>query len=262
MCTKHDVKVVLVPVALLMVVALLLPACGGDDEQPAAPPFPAAGEAGNEKETPKALKEKIKRKKKRAGEVDVKEFVAKPEWDALAPHFAKFGETLEDEIHNQSVTWKYKDAFADRTEKFYPPEETPKGPMLDLSKAKGVSPEKKKEERTIESILAGIVPPEDGKNNEAASEITDLGPKGPLETYPLDEYVFKIIMTGVSNPEALVEDPSGITHVVRLNDKIGSEGGHVVDIFKHKVFVRVPDQTEPIEVSLAPAMLPGSFAGQ
>jgi hypothetical protein len=224
-------------------------------------PFPGADQQAEG--APQALKDKVKRKKKRAGEIDVKEFVAKSEWNQLRPHFEIFAATMEEEIHNQSVTWKYKDAFADRTEKFYPPEVAPKGPMLDLAAAKaGVSSEKKKESKTIESILAGIVPPGSGGAEEVASEITDLGSKGPLEMHPLDEYLFRIIMTGVSNPEALVEDPEGITHILRLNDKIGSEGGHVVEIFKHKVFVQVPDQPVPIEVSLAPTSLPGNFAGK
>ncbi len=262
MCSRHDgkrlVKVIWVLVALL----LALPACGGDAEEAPKMPFPGADQQTDE--PPQALKDKVKRKKRRAGEIDTKEFQAKPEWDMLRPHFEKFGATLEEEIHNQSVTWKYKDAFADRTEKFYPPEVAPKGPMLDLAKAgTGVSPEKKEESKTIESILAGIVPPgSEGVDEGVASEITDLGSRGPLELHPLDEYLFRIIMTGVSNPEALVEDPDGVTHIVRLNDKIGSEGGHVVEIFKHKIFVQVPDQPVPIEVSLAPTSLPGNFAAQ
>lgn len=261
MCSRQEGKRLLQMFLVFLALMLAVPACGEEEEAAAPMPFPGADQ---QPDTPKALKEKVKRKRKRKGEVDVKDFVAKAEWDMLSPHFERFAATMEEEIHNQSVTWKYKDAFADRTEKFYPPEEGPKGPMLDLASAKvGISPEKKKEEKTIESILAGIVPPGgEGGDAGGASEITDFGARGPLETHPLDEYLFRIIMTGVANPEALVEDPSGVTHILRLNDKIGSEGGQVVDIFKHKVFVQVPDQPAPIEVSLAPTSLPGNFVAQ
>jgi predicted small lipoprotein YifL len=261
MCSKHDRKRLLNVFLVLLALLLALPSCGEDEPVANKMPFPGADQQAEG--APEALKDKVKRKKRRAGEVDTKEFAAKAEWDMLRPHFEKFGATMEEEIHSQSVTWKYKDAFADRTEKFYPPEVAPKGPMLDLAKAKsGVSPEKKKEAMTIESILAGIVPPGSEGLEDVASEITDLGSKGPLELHPLDDYLFRIIMTGVSNPEALVEAPDGISHVVRENDKIGSEGGHVVEIFKHKVFVQVPDQPVPFEVSLAPTSLPGNFASQ
>lgn len=257
MCSKHERRRLLQMLLVFLALLVALPSCG-EEEAPAAMPFPGADQQPDK--APQSLKDKVKRKKKRKGEVDEKEFVAKPEWDMLRPHFERFSATMEEEIHNQSVTWKYKDAFANRTEKFYPPEAAPKGPMLDLGKSKKVSEVEKKETKTIESILAGIVPPgSEGAGDGVASEITDLGNKGPLELHPLDKYLFRIIMTGVSNPEALVEDPSGVTHIVRLNDKIGSEGGQVVDIFKHKVYVQVPDQPAPIEVSLAPTSLPGNF---
>jgi hypothetical protein len=241
----------------LVVLALALAGCGDDADEGKAMPFDPAGGA----RSGDMLEAKVKKKKEKKGQVDVGEFVAKAEWDMLNPHFVKFVGIMEDDIHNRSVTWKYKDAFADRTEKFYPPEEAPKKPLVDLSKAAVKSPEKKKEEKTIASILDGIVPPGAGGSVEdVASEVTDTGPVSPLVLHTLDKYVFRIIMTGVSNPEALVEDPSGRTHVVHLNDKIGSEGGHVVDIFKHKVVIRLPDVPDPVEVTLSPDSLPDTLA--
>ena len=259
MCSMYEIKRLFQLLLVVLAFLVALPSCA-EEEEVKQMPFPAADQI-TKSDTPQTLKDKVKRKKKRTGEVDVEEFTAKPEWDMLRPHFERFAATMEDEIHNQSVTWKYKDAFADRTEKFYPPETAPKGPMLDMGKQSGkVTAEAKKETKTIESILAGIVPPgSEGAGENVASEITDIGTRGVLELHPLEKYIFRIIMTGVSNPEALVEDPDGVTHIVRLNDKIGSEGGQVVDIFKHKVFVQVPDQPIPLEVSLAPTSLPGNF---
>jgi len=47
--------------------------------------------------------------------------------------------------------------------------------------------------------------------------------------------------------------------VVHLNDKIGKEGGYVVDILKNTILVRLPDTDEPVALSLAPETLPESY---
>jgi Tfp pilus assembly protein PilP len=236
---------------LLLIAFISLCGCGDDAEEQKQPWVGTTGDA---------LEAKVKKKKKKRGQVDIGDFKAKAEWDMIAPHFFKYVSTLEEELHAKSVTWKYKDAFADRAEKFFPPEESEKASLVNLKAVKTAkSKEKTAEEKTIESILAGIVEPElDTKIT--TPDMVDDGPKQPLIRYSLDSYNFRIIMTGVSNPEVLVEDPDGITHVVHLNDKIGSEGGYVADIFKNQVLVRVPDQPEPLTVSLSPKSLPDSFA--
>lgn len=232
--------------------------CGEDAEEQVQAPFAGRDESGGSK---KALKKRVKKRGSRKGGMSEDDYVAKPEWDMLAAHFFKYAETLEEDVHSQSVVWKYKDAFADRTEKFYPPAAEEKKSAFDLGKAGAAKdPAKKKEERTIESILAGIIPPAAvGEEEKLADRIED-GPREPLMLYTLDKYVFRIIMTGVANPEAVVEDPDGMSYVVHLNDKLGSEGGYIEDIFRHKVLVRLPDNPEPVAITLAPTSLPDSFA--
>jgi hypothetical protein len=201
----------------------------------------------------------IKQNKKTTGVV----FVAKPEWDLLVPHFGAFVGRIEEEIHSKAVTWEYKDAFASRLEKFYPPAPTEAKALVDLDKAakKAAGEAKKKEEegKSIQSILTGIVAPTGPDDKAGNPEIDTAAVNDPLVKAPLNKYSFRIIMTGVSNPQVLVEDPEGQTHVVLLNDKVGNEGGYVTDILKHKVYVKLPDKEQPLEISLAPDTLPESF---
>jgi hypothetical protein len=236
---------------LLLAVFLFTAACG--DDAPA--PQPYRGE-------PTSLEESVK--KKRRSKKGLLEFEAKPEWDMMYVHYQKFVAGIEEGLDSKSVTWNYKDAFASHTEKFYPPVKTAEKSFLGLSKLQRdqAKKEEKKQDPTLASILSGMVPPEGadaaGGLDENGEPLEDID-TNPLTLYPLDKYVFTILMTGVANPEALVSDPEGYTHVLHLNDKLGLEGGYIVDILKHKVLVKVPDQDLPLEVSLAPATLPDSF---
>ncbi len=233
-----------VPILAFVCLLLAASACGGEDEKA---PQPYKGD-----DIESTVKKKRKVKKGAA------EFAAKPEWDAVSPHFLKYVKVIEKEVHSKSVTWNYKDAFADHIEKFYPtPVEA--RPIIDLGKAAEKKAEKKKEEPTIKSILAGITAP-GGADGSLEEDELAMATVTPLIKHAVMKYNFRIIMTGVSNPEVVVEDPEGGIHVVHVNDKIGLEGGYVSDILKHKVYIKMPDQPEPMSVSLAPESLPDSFA--
>ena len=244
----------------LLIAALFVVSGCGEDEAPPVAPFAGQSESGPKDK--KALKKKVKKRRKGKGGMSEDDYVSKPEWDMLAPHFFNYAKTLEEDVHSQSVVWKYKDAFAERIEKFYPPIVEEEKSAFDLAKASGSAkdPAKKKEEKTIESILEGILPPEGVAEEEKLAVKVEDGPRQPLMAHTLDKYVFRIIMTGVANPEAVVEDPDGVSYVVHLNDKIGSEGGYIEEIFRHKVLVRLPDQPAPVGITLAPATLPDTFA--
>lgn len=47
--------------------------------------------------------------------------------------------------------------------------------------------------------------------------------EGPLSRYELDRYTLKAIITATALPKAMVTDPSGEGHIVRVNDIIGKE---------------------------------------
>lgn len=236
--------------ALLLLGAAFTVGCGGDE--PVKEPYK------EEPSTSVADSVKAKRKAKKG----LLEFKAKPEWDMMSPHFQKFVTGIREGLDSKSVTWNYKDAFADHTEKFYPSEDETKKSFLGISKMKTEAKKKdEKKDPTLSSILSGMVPPENADSLTGdGTDALEEPDTNPLTLYPLNKYVFKILMTGVANPEALVSDPDGFTHVLHLNDKIGLEGGYITDILKHKVLIRVPDQDIPLEVSLAPASLPDSFA--
>ncbi len=248
----------LVPLGCAVV---LLHACGGGGEEEAAK-GPYKEEEASPEDAKKAQEAKLREmRSKKKGALAV-EMAAKPEWDMLAPHFFQFVGGIEGELHSKSVTWKFKDAFAPRTEKFYPPVEEKKDLGVTV-KAKTADNNKKKEEKTVKSILDGILAPVGVKTEgEEPTLASTEEAKDPLTQHELKKYTFRIIMTGISNPEAMAEAPDGNTYVVRINDRLGSEGGRVVDIFKHKILVSLPDVPEPLEISLAPDSLPDSFVAQ
>jgi len=59
-------------------------------------------------------------------------------------------------------------------------------------------------------------------------------------------------LTGVAQPEAMVKEPSGAPHVVRVGDRIGAEGGYVQNIVRGRVVIELPNAEQPVVVSIAP----------
>lgn len=239
-------------VALLVMLAFAAGACAEEEvKQPPTFDKPEGAES--------RLSKKVKKRRNQKG-MAVEDYQANPEWDMLVPHFSAFVVGLEEEVESKSVAWKYKDAFASRVEKWYPPEPKKKSTLNLTVKKTDVKKDDKKNDKTIQSILDGILPPDALKEDGGSDVAGDGTPDDPLTLLPLQKYSFRIIMTGVSNPEVLVEDPAGNSYVVHVNDKIGDEGGYVVDILKHKVLVRLPDTDSPVEMTLAPDTLPIGFA--
>ena len=59
----------------------------------------------------------------------------------------------------------------------------------------------------------------------------------PLCKWDLDQLRLVGIITGMSNPVAMVEDPTGIGHMVRRNTFMGKKGGRVTQIKRDEVTV-------------------------
>jgi len=49
-------------------------------------------------------------------------------------------------------------------------------------------------------------------------------PRGPLQRFGLDAYRLKAVISGTSQPMAVVVDPEGNSHIVRRGDAIGPDG--------------------------------------
>ena len=54
--------------------------------------------------------------------------------------------------------------------------------------------------------------------------------KEETEAYELEQYRLTGLITGTSQPKAMVEDPSGRGHVVRIGSHLGKNGGRLVRI--------------------------------
>ncbi len=67
-------------------------------------------------------------------------------------------------------------------------------------------------------------------------------------------------MSGTSNPEVQVETPEGDLLVLHVNDRIGKEGGYILDILKQEILIKIPEKEDPEIVSLMPPLLPTEFA--
>jgi hypothetical protein len=80
---------------------------------------------------------------------------------------------------------------------------------------------------------------------------------GPLQAAPLSEFKPVIILTGVTQPKVIIIAPNGDAHEVEEGQRVGSEGGQIVDITQYQVKYRLPGQTrgEEIVQSLRPSLL-------
>lgn len=64
-----------------------------------------------------------------------------------------------------------------------------------------------------------------------------MGPVFPLQKYDLDQLKLVGIIWGVSQPKAMLTDPTGRGHVVKINDRIGRNNGYVARIREGEVVV-------------------------
>jgi len=92
---------------------------------------------------------------------------------------------------------------------------------------------------------------------ESGSDVPTEILSGPLQAAPLSEFYPIIILTGVTQPKAVIIAPNGDAHEVEEGQRVGSEGGQIVDITQYQVKYRLPGQTrgEEIVQSLRPSLL-------
>ncbi len=57
------------------------------------------------------------------------------------------------------------------------------------------------------------------------------------EKFELDQYRLTGLVTATAQPKALVEDPAGKGHVLRLGSRLGKNGGRVTRITNHAIIV-------------------------
>lgn len=78
-------------------------------------------------------------------------------------------------------------------------------------------------------------PPQAGSQSLAGPHPDQNRPREPLESFPLDS--LKMVGTiGTSNSiEALVKDPQGVIHQVRVGDYMGQNYGHVTQVTNGEV---------------------------
>ena len=72
---------------------------------------------------------------------------------------------------------------------------------------------------------------------EATNEASMQRKREPTETFELDQYRLTGLVTGTSQPRALVEDPEGRGHVVKLGARLGKRGGVVSRISSDAIVV-------------------------
>ena len=82
-------------------------------------------------------------------------------------------------------------------------------------------------------------------------------PRTPLQRYDIEQYTLTGIISGIDRPRALVEDPTGIGHVMELGDYIGTNWGKVTSIEDDIVIITeeyktIEDElvTRPIKLTL------------
>ena len=153
----------------------------------------------------------------------------KEEWQIIAPLFESFRPAKD----------MRKDIFMSRLDKFNPPD--PKAvAALEAMDAKDEEPGAEAEaDRTEKAALEG------------------------LRMYGADEFKVVAILSGLGVPRAILRDPKGGTHMVKVDTLIGNENGKVTAIKQYVVMVEYYDsgsddtKTEPRKqpLSLEPALL-------
>ena len=80
----------------------------------------------------------------------------------------------------------------------------------------------------FKSYISVLVKDPDGAKNTEIS---------PTEEYELDQYQLTGLLSGTSQPRALVSDPKGAGHVIKIGTRLGRNGGRVTRISNNTVEV-------------------------
>lgn len=80
----------------------------------------------------------------------------------------------------------------------------------------------------FKSYISVLVKDPDGNKNKEIS---------PTEEYELDQYKLTGLLSGTSQPRALVSDPKGAGHVIKIGTRLGRNGGRVTRISNNTVEV-------------------------
>jgi type IV pilus assembly protein PilP len=62
-------------------------------------------------------------------------------------------------------------------------------------------------------------------------------PKGATEQFEINQYRLVGLITGTSQPKAMVEDPEGVGHLLQVGSKLGRNGGRVKRITAKSIVV-------------------------
>ena len=103
------------------------------------------------------------------------------------------------------------------------------GPAADAQSKTGVfsySPIGKRD--PFKSYISVLVKDPDGAKEKNIS---------PTEEYELDQYQLTGLLSGTSQPRALVSDPKGAGHVIKIGTRLGRNGGRVTRISNNTVEV-------------------------
>lgn len=85
--------------------------------------------------------------------------------------------------------------------------------------------------------------------------IEEEAPRGPLEQFPLSDYVVKSIMSGTAVPKAMVVDPKGEAYIIQTDTKMGDKGGIVESITQYMVIVKEPNSEEAVKITIRPPFI-------
>ncbi len=69
---------------------------------------------------------------------------------------------------------------------------------------------------------------------------TTLGPYLPLEQFDINKFKLIGIIWDTKEPRALVMDPNNKSHIIKKNDRIGLNKGHLADIRQGEIIIAEP----------------------
>jgi len=192
------------PLAALLV-ALLLPACGG------------GGSSGPKPQIPQAPVEEAKAQTDDPTKDDFLTLGENPKWVPLKEMFESYRVKKIEDLANPLL---------DNLVNFVP-------------------------EPPIEERDPNYTPPKGWIEEDPLAAI-DV--KDPRKWLKLERYKLVLLMTGTSQPKAVVMGRSNMRLTVKRGDPLGKEGGYVKAILQYKMLVTVPGEREPRVLSIEPPL--------
>lgn len=105
-------------------------------------------------------------------------------------------------------------------------------------------PEPTPSQKTKQSTRNPFEPKIQTQDDTEDDQPTPMAQREPLQRYSIGQLKLAAIISGVAVPKAMFIAPDGMGHMVQEGDRVGQEGGEIVDIRSNAVELSIPQGPE------------------